>query len=367
MTRTARQRRQRQSRNLLLWTGGLFLGVQLLTGLFFDHVFSRARFNTLYRQLDLLAEVPGDPAIICLGSSRTGTTLIDVDVAQALHELGADPKVDVFNLWVRAGDLRSSAYTLEHVLCQGRHPRLVTIEVIPEYFQADYEWREENFLRVLDWRDVFRDYESLHRQGMLGKVIEGRVLPLHVYRNDLSRAFLGLWQKTKRRWTNGSMLATLEARRRESTRVFGEIKFNPPAAKDEHEREWAGKKKAELAGYAIDADAVALLERLLERCEAEGIQALVWTPPFCSLRRECYTAEVNAAFQAAIEHLQERYGFDYYDARACLRDDQMRDTHHASLEGAEYFSRHFCQTALAPAWARLAGNSVLATPASRVK
>ncbi len=367
MSSTARQRRQRQSRNLLLWMGGLFVGVQLFTGLVFDHVFCRARFNTLFRQLDLLAEVPGDPAIVCLGSSRTGTTLIDVDVAKTLHELGADPQVDVFNMWVRAGDLRSSAYTLEQVLRQGRHPRLVTIEVIPEYFQTDYEWREENVLRVLDWRDVFGDYGSLQRQGILGKVVEGRVLPLHVYRNDLSLAFLGLWQKTKRRWAHGAALATLEARRRESTRVFGEIQSKPPTSKEEHEREWAAKKSRELADYKIDPDSVALLEHLLKRCEAEGIKALVWTPPFCSIRRDCYPAEVNAAFHAEIERLQERYGFDYYDARACLRDDQMRDTHHASLEGAECFSRHFCQAALAPAWSRLTAGPLSGTPVSRSK
>src|SRR5262245_36244338 len=102
----------------------VFVAAQALAGFLFDRVWPEVRFPFLHRRLARLDDLPAQPDVVCLGSSRFGACLLEGDMTRALRDATGDANVFVFNASVPAGDLVASEHVLSRLLERGVRPRL---------------------------------------------------------------------------------------------------------------------------------------------------------------------------------------------------------------------------------------------------
>lgn len=345
-----RQRRQTRHRAMLLWALALFGTIQIGASLLFDYIFPRVRFGMLYRKLDRLAELQRAPTIVCLGSSRTEICLMDVDLARQLRQLGAEPTTDVLNAGVPCGDAVTSAVVLEELL-RRCDPRLVLIEICPEFLHEEAECLQWQVRRVARWHETLDYVPPVSIHGRWGLFAETRLLALSAYRTSLFDAVRD-WrehQARQGRWQAGSFAWEDRVRRSWERARQADHKLTT-AEKQAAEREWREKAPHFLADYQPIGRGLHALEAMLDHCEERGIRALLWIPPLASVRRQAYRPEVEQVFGVVMDRLRRRYGCAFHDARAALRDEEFIDTNHATAEGALAFSQRFCRAVLAPVW-----------------
>jgi hypothetical protein len=105
-----------------------------------------------------------------------------------------------------------------------------------------------------------------------------------------------------------------------------------------------------LRSYRPGGNAAAALNRLLTLCRMHGIEPILLTVPLSSAHRQCYTSDIDRAFQAHIAAVTQEFSCRYVDCRAALPDDCFVDHHHATPDGGRLFSRKFALEVLAPMW-----------------
>lgn len=321
---------------MILWLLGTFVIAQGVAGVWFDYVQPRVRFSHLYRQFDLLEEQP-PPDVLCLGSSRFGTCLSDAEMAEQLRLGSRGPSV--FNLGVPLGDVVASENTLEQVLRQGLRPKLVLLEISPEFVSARNAWLEYHVDRHLRWDHVPRFWRDVWGQGQGGKWLEERLLPWYVHRKGYWNAW-GDWATLAwRAWRGGG---TLQDARRDWERTLdldnrSRIEIGQP-------RTEAVLKtlRSNLEPFRPGGATARSLNRILTRCRRMGIAVVLVAPPLRSDHRQLYTADVEAAFRRYLDQLGEYYHVQFWDGRTALADERFLDNQHADAQGAREFSRRLC-------------------------
>jgi hypothetical protein len=337
LRRPGRRRRQyhARSKRTILWLAGTFVVLQLVAGLWFDYVQPRVRFAHLHRQLDKLAARPKSPDILCLGSSRFGTCLIDQELTRFLSEQGYD--LEVLNLGVPLGDLVASENTLELLLTRGLRPSLLLLEISPEFLSADNTWLQYHVERHLRWDHAPRFCEDLWRTGQGGKWLEERLLPWYVHRKGYWNAWGDLALRIHRPRHQRSKPLAAADQRREWERALDLTDRTRVTMGDARTEAVIDSFRPSFSPYRPGGGTLRALERILARCKRDQIEVVLIAPPLRRDHRNLYTPEVETSFQACLKRVTTDH-IAFWDARQIVPDHHFLDNQHADWDGAMTFT-----------------------------
>jgi hypothetical protein len=329
----------------------LFLLAQVGAGLVADHLCPQVRFAFLYRQLAKAQACPQPLAIVCLGSSRTGTCLVDDELTCVLRENCGPEPVQVFNAAMPVGDLVVSEHVLDRLLRRGVRPRLLVVEVMPEFLNRHNGWLSHHVDRQLRWKDLPSYRDDLCRADLMSQFLIGRLAPLYAERKgywdllgEAGATLLGIHKEPERALLSSTALWN---------RV---IQATPDLSAAEKQARKAGglqDARACLRDYAPGGNSAAALERIMVRCRRKKIQVILLAVPVCSEHRQLYDPAIEQAFGREMRRLVERFDCRFVDCRARIADAHFLDNHHADGAGGLAFSKQFCEEVLVPVWRQI--------------
>jgi hypothetical protein len=344
-----------RGRSVLLTALALFVLVQLTASVLLDYRWPQLRFPAYHAQLARLESKPV-PSVVFLGSSRTACALDEAMVNAVAQAQTGDRRLQCFNASVPAGDPIVCERVLRDLLARGVQPRLAVIEIAPEGVNHRNGWLGRYVLQFPCWHDTPANLKDLVVTGTALRFAGTRFVPLYVYREQIRRLCgtliddcchgrfpgTGPVPLTDYGFTPGSARkaqATLAAYHRSK-----KMDANMVTLLDIDDAERS------LRDFRPGGNAGACLERLLSRCQANGIEPILVTVPLSSAHRRLYTSEIEAAFQAHLAGLMQKFGCRYFDYRDALPDEMFLDHHHVGAEGAEIFGRRFAAEVIARLW-----------------
>jgi hypothetical protein len=355
---TTRSANRPRGRAVLLWSAGLFAGLQLTAGVLLDYRWPQVRFPRFFEQVGRFETLAKTPSILLLGSSRTGCVFNEAEATRAVRELTGDPEAECFNAAIPAGDLIVCERLLGRLLDRGARPRCVVIEVCPEGLNHHPGWLSMYVGWILCWNDVPGYLKDLAATGNLVRFAGTRFVPLYVYRDQIRRQLAAEICRLSQDPPAGpeatpapapAGLSPGEAIAKWRKLIADDARDAPT---DPNYRTAVGLDDVlrTVRDYRPGGNATAALERMLVMCRSHGIEPILLSVPLSSGHRRCYTPDVEAPFRAYLADVTRRYGCRYYDFREALPDALFRDHHHARPAGGLLFTRRFGLDVLAPAW-----------------
>jgi hypothetical protein len=290
-----------------------------------------------------LAERPGRPLVVALGSSRMMMAFRPQSLPPCETADGRRPVVVNGGL-LGAGPVLQ-LIVLRRLLADGIHPDWVLIECWPRVWSQSVERGESNvWIERLSWRDlrlVARYSADPHR--LYGDWLQDRLLPCVTHRTAFLKEYFprALHPRVFRddRWRYGSdgtgwvacpfgatpdRRTRLAARaRREYQEVFPQYRHSDPADR--------------------------ALREILDVCRQHRIAAVLVVLPESAGLRECYPPEVSAEVGSYLERVHREYRVPLIDAHTWLDDaGNYADGYHMLARGADAFTRRFGREVLQP-------------------
>ena len=333
-----------RGRRVLLWALGLFVLLQQGIGLILDRRVVEMRFTVLRPHLARL-QAGAPPDIVCLGSSRTGSSIIDGELTRVLRAETGDAKLRAFNSAIPVGDTVAVDFVVGQLLTRGIRPRLVVLELLPEEVNRTNTWVPTHIFRQLTWADVPEHLRNIVTTSNLLRFLTSRLLPTYAFRKEILRE-VGLVPGPPEMQPIGDPDAGSNL---DWFRILGADKL-PPAEAAVRTRAGTWGIQKDLVNYAIGGPSRAALERTLTRLRAAHIEVLLLGIPVATAHREQYTPEIERDFQNYLHDLRERFGVRYVDCRASLADELFLDHHHAMPAGGVQFAGILGRDVLAPFW-----------------
>jgi hypothetical protein len=279
-----------------------------------------------------LAEAPGRPLVLALGSSRTIADLR----AEQLSDRRDGPVVFNFGL-AGAGPILEGV-TLRRVLACGIRPDVVLIEVVPPFLNRQAGPLEERYLDTarLAAGEVLRVLRYYHMpRKLFSHWCDGRALPCDRHQAELRDALGRLWQHSAPAVGPG----------------YGWGPYAPPRTEEERKKVPAlvyEQFRKSFTNYQLPAGTVQALRDLLELCRRENITAALVLLPESALLRSWYAGDVLAGIDNVVADLSRSHGVRVIDARTWMADDGFSDLHHLAPAGATAFTRRFGKEVLEP-------------------
>jgi len=309
------------------------------------------RFAFLYRQLAKAQSCRQSPAIVCLGSSRSGTCLVDDELTGVLRARCGAESIQVFNAAMPVGDLVVSEHVLDRLLQRGLRPRLLVVEVMPEFLNRHNGWLSYHVARQLTWKDLPSYGRDLCGADLMVPFLVARLAPLYAERK-------GFWDVL------GQAGETLLAIKKQpsaalmsSTALWNQVIQATPdlTGAEKQARKAAGLQNARacLSDYVPGGNSAAALERIMTRCRRKNIQVILLAVPVCSEHRQLYEPAIEHAFGEEICRLVKQFDCRFVDCRAGIADAHFLDNHHADGAAGLAFSKQFGEEVLVPAWQQI--------------
>ena len=336
-----------RGQSVLFWCLIWFAVLQLAIGFVLDRQVLDLRFAILKPNLELLSRRPS-PEIVCIGSSRSGSSICDSELTRAMRLLTGDSSLRTFNSAFPVGDVVATEFAINRMLDQGCRPQLVVLELVPEEVARTNCWTTEHLRRQLTWSDLGEHLRSLMVTGNSGRLLLSRALPAYYFRTEICQAIV--FRPEPPVLTAANYEGGEEA---EDGSALDWSKLLVPApASDIEARTRAGiyGLERDLLGYQVGGPSVRALERTITRLQSVGARVVLLGVPLASAHRAVYLPEIEMKFQAYLADLQVEFGVPYIDCRDALPDECFLDHHHASFAGAVRFSPHFAEQHLAPLW-----------------
>jgi len=341
------QRCQTRGRRALCWGLAIFFAVQLGVGVALDFLWPNVRFATLTHILTALRRWDHTPDVICLGSSRIGTTFRPQVIQAKLREMTADGQVTTFNAAVDSADLTTAEFVLARLLEDGARPKVIILEVSPEGLSARNRWLSRGIERHWTWKDVATKFGEVWRRGGYHELIRTRIIPVFAFRDSLCRTIFGPLAPAAQSGesepgdqtppnTGYAWEQWMAARSADPTR-----ESIPQALRG------FGRQ---LQNYRVGGGPARALEGIVRRCREHDISVVLMATPVCSDQRRFYTPEIDAAFVSYLRPIVEDYDCQFVDYRDRLPDALLIDNHHATCDGGEVVSGQFVEELLAPVW-----------------
>ncbi len=176
-----------RGRAAVLWTLLLFALSQLALGLWICRrhpEFRDPEFSSVLTGLrSRLAEAPGRPLVLVLGSSRPANSLRPAILTRALAD--TEPSPVVFNAALLWGGPLHELLVFRRLLADGVRPDWLLIEVFPPMLTQQGAFSEETFItaRGLEWTDgplVYRYFRE--RAAGLEHVLQEGIAPALCHR-----------------------------------------------------------------------------------------------------------------------------------------------------------------------------------------
>jgi hypothetical protein len=342
-----RTRWKRLHRSATFWLLATFAVSQAVLAVYVDQAAPAVRdpeFYLLEGMLrDRLAEKPGRPSAMFLGSSRVAHGF---DAARAT----GDHDALVFNFGVPGSGPYFQTVMMDRLRDSGVRTDILFLEVLhPFYNAAGVRSLDGSLLdgARLSYQEAvgLLHYGTKSNSGPLRRWAFARALPVYRHQAEL-RELIGL-----------DVFRPGEG----PESPFGKI--DPLGYREREIKEDMHAELTRLAhkqydpfytAFKFDTDAWGRLVGTIERARAGGTDVVVVLMPEGSEFRNLYTPGVSAGVEDLVRRLREEIGVTVVDAREWLDDSAFYDQHHLVPNGAKAFADRFRTDALEPALRRLA-------------
>ncbi|MGH7168717.1 MAG: hypothetical protein ACRELG_00370, partial [Gemmataceae bacterium] len=303
------------------------------------------RLRTLQNQL---AENPGAPLILLLGSSRTLNGLSPAHMPVSLKREGPTPLV--FNFALPGSGSVRELMTFRRLRAAGIKPDWLLLESWPVLWPEDGVFAERHILAdaELCWTDL--TVLSRYLPGkleFLAHALKGNLVPLVSYRSRLLHAsarFLlpraldrGLSHEDDD-WTCADGTGWLPYRKLPADR----------AAQRREVDKGLLVAAPLLNSLRIAPDSDRALRDLLEECRADGIKTALFLMPEHSACRGWYSPRTHALVREYLTELSKEYRLPAIDMRDWAPDENFADFCHLAPWGAPPLSQRFARDVLRP-------------------
>jgi hypothetical protein len=280
----------------------------------------------------LLANEPGRPLFLALGSSRT---LNGFRPERLEGMCASDGRAPVFfNFGLTAHSALHQLACFNRLINAGIRPTWMVIEVTPSFLPIEVSASTMVSFKVQEWSDlkVLERYEAW-RPLLYVKWLEPRVMPWFSHRLALIHRYLPRWlpstckqYEVLGRVTDQGWLPLPELKTEK------ERKERLAAAEKDH--------KSVLQQFVVSKLSADALHELLSRCRQMGIPTALVLTPEGSLFRSWYAADANRILDEYLGRVRDEFGVPIIDAREWIADEHFWDGHHLLPEGAaEYTDR----------------------------
>jgi hypothetical protein len=330
------------SRRALGWGAAFFVAGQLTLVAVVEWRFPEWRDPEqgykLARLRAFLAEAPGRPSVVVLGSSRAGQGIRpDVLPAEA-------PRV--FNYAFNGAGPVRTLVSLHQLLRGGVRPAAVVIEVHPallHYFEQSVEdvwiWPERRAWGDLAVLARFADRPARPYRRWLRAHLTAASHHRFPLLSCLAPKWLGP-DVCEARWRRVDRHGWLGCPKDEVTAEQYRIGLETAA------RQYG----ACFHQFQISERVDRALRELLDLCRREGIAVVLLTMPEGSEFRGWYPPAARVAIDAYLTQLGRDHGVPWIDARTWVADDGFYDGHHLLPGGAAAFTRRFGRELAAAGW-----------------
>lgn len=303
------------------------------------------RLLTLQKRL---AENPGAPLVLVLGSSRTMNGLSPAPMRFALN--GMSPKPLVYNFALPGSGSVRELIAFRRLRAAGIKPDYLLLESWPVLWPEDGAFAERHLIAddELCWTDL--TVLSRYLPGKLdffAHALKGNLVPLMAYRSRLLHAaarFLlprdqdrGLAQEDDD-WTSADETGWLPYRKIPVDR----------AAQLREVQKGLLVAAPLLNPLRISPDSDRALRELLDECRAAGVKTALFLMPEHSACRGWYTSETHALVDNYLSQISTEYAYPVLDLRDWAPDDHFADFCHLAPCGSGPFSQRFGQEVLHP-------------------
>jgi hypothetical protein len=283
-----------------------------------------------------LAERPGAPLVLALGSSRTLMGL--------RPELLDDGGAVVFNFGLTRCGPMQELLDYRRLRAAGARPAVVLIEVTPSLLSQPDVWATAEQDRRMSWADlaVLGRYRPRPAE-MYWNWAQARLAPWFAYRFSLLAQYLpaGLppESRTILKWgdvdgagwlTRPEAVAVSAEEYRKRVAVVHEA-FAPLV------RDW---RPAPEGGGA--------LRELLDDCRRDRVPAVLYLMPEAPQFRSWYSAEARKRLTAYLGELSREYEAPVIDGREWIPEEGFEDGHHLRPAGARVFTARFEREVIGP-------------------
>jgi hypothetical protein len=344
--RRARLRIVSRPRAALWGTAVLFVGVQVALAAFLTRVHPEVcepEYGSLANTLRTrLAEAPGRPLVLILGSSRSA------NIFRPSPPAGPDPLVFNFGtLWT--GPVRQ-LQMLRRLLARGVRPRWVVAEVWPPFLTQRGGFAEELHIRDCDLQlgdaPLVAHYFS-DRWPAYAKLAEGLLAPAFSYRAGLLACYAPFPHRPAPRepgdWSDPALRAV---------EGYGWLPAPDEAGSPAAVRDRTNLIASHVTGVLTDFDVSPLADRalreLLSLCARHQIRTMLVFLPDHSAVRACYLPEVQARLHAYLGGVAREHAVTVIDTRDWVVDDDFIDGKHTHARVAAPFTERFGREALRP-------------------
>jgi hypothetical protein len=340
-----RQWRSRRARASLLLGVLCFAGMQLGMGVYIDSRHPELRDaeygQKLARLRSRLAETPGRPLIVFLGSSRSELGFRP-EVLPTLRVAG-EPAV-VFNFALSGSGPIMELMCLRRLLAAGIHPTQLIVEVLPPLLHQEGEWAEEHWLPVdrLGVTDLFllRHYWQ-HPWSSSVEGLASRLVPWFSNRYAIMTRCAPCWLTWDMRQDDWGALDR-----------SGWLPYRQEAVDAEEYRrglEFArGQYAADLKRFHISDAPDRALHELLRLCRVKHIAVTLVLMPEGRAFQSWYPPAARAEIERYLARVGAEHGVALVDARLWMEDNAFCDGHHLLPRGAAVFTQRFGQEVLQP-------------------
>jgi hypothetical protein len=336
-----RRRLRSQGIPALLWALFFFLGGHLLAGRYLHRrhpEFFDPEVTLRLRKLPArLAEMPGRPLALALGSSRIVLGLRPASVIE--QTTATDPQAVLFNFAMLGVGPVGERMMLHRLLHKGIQPRWVFLEIWPPLLTQAFPFGEEIrvFRRDVYWSDLPILAQLYHRRWeALSQVIVQMLTPMLGSRESVLEHYLPcvvppvLKQLCDRGFEKGLRYRLDD---------FGWVEYD---IRDDGTYIERAKRvtKPLFDNFVINDVSDRALRDLLEECRTHDIQVCFLLMPDHSLVRGWY-ASMQHQLLPYLRRLSVEHQAPIIDARAWLPDVDIPDCCHLSPQGARAFSERF--------------------------
>jgi hypothetical protein len=300
-----------------------------------------------------MAEAPGRPLALFVGTSRTANGIVPASIATGT-DTKRDPVVYNFAL-VGAGPVRH-LMTLRRLCALGLKPDWLFLEVFAPLFPQIAPFSDESAVFGPDvyWPDVPVAARLYGRSWKVAStVFEATATPAVHYRIHLLTRYARYLLPYDS--PPPELLSAKGAWYSLDETGWLPIFYDRPAPQ-QFARELESKRRAIqpllAERFRISPVADQAMRGLLDECRARGIRTALFLMPEHSALRSWYPPATRAAERAYLGRLRDEYGVPVIDARTWIADADFVDCCHLLPRGALAFSERFGREVYRPLLAR---------------
>jgi hypothetical protein len=331
-----------RARTSLLWAALGFVGLQLLLAVFMElsrpMLFDAEYGYKLLRLKQRLAQEPGRPLILVLGSSRTGQGLRPETLPAGWQ--GAGPAPILYNFGLTGAADVTEMLCFHRLLHQGIRPHCVVIEVMPMLLHQDtpataYEenwWLNVHRVQASDLSRLWR--YSIQTWRLYRTWLEERLVVFSANRFGILSYYMPRWLPEDVRKDGWQTLD------RSGWLPYGPLIYDPL----EHRRAMARARESYLAAldrFEISPIPDRALRDILNVCRRRHTRAVLLLMPEEAQFRSWYAPADVELIDRYLAGLSKEYQAPLIDARCWATDTSFADGHHLLPEPAALFTRRF--------------------------